>query len=169
MTRTSVVIADPLTMFRSGVRDVLGQEKDFTTMEASNLRELLEVVARDCPDIALIDLDLPPRGGIEAVRRLAKFSSLHPILWSFAPDGATVLKAIQSGATGYLDKELSRAGLVRSLRGVRTGEAPLPRVLARARSARAGCARCTQQGDRYDAVHLRVHSQAPCAEHSREA
>jgi len=130
MTRTRVVIADPLTMFRSGVRDVLDREKDFTTVEASNLRELLEVAARDCPDIALIDLDLPPRGGIEAVRRLAKFSSLHPILWSFAPDGATVLKAIQSGASGYLDKELTRAGLVRSLRGVRTGEAPLPRALA---------------------------------------
>jgi DNA-binding NarL/FixJ family response regulator len=130
MMRTRVVIADPLTMFRSGVRDVLAREADFTTVEASDLRELVDVATRECPDIALIDLDLPPRGGIAAVHRLAHFGSLDTILWSFAPDGATVLTAIRSGATGYLDKELSPAGLVRSLRGVRSGEAPLPRALA---------------------------------------
>lgn len=179
MTPTRVVIADPLTMFRSGVRDVLDREKDFPTVEASSLRELVEVVTRTCPDIALIDLDLPPRGGIAAVGRLAEFSSLHAIPWSFAPDGDTVLSAIRSGASGYLDKDLSPAGLVRSLRGVRTGEAPLPRALVtrlieglhgapgtrtrpgasgaavdpRSRGTRARYARCTQQGDRRGALH----------------
>ena len=63
MTRTSVVIADPLTMFRSGVRDVLGSENDFAVVEASNLKELIDAASRTSVDIALIDLDLPPRAG----------------------------------------------------------------------------------------------------------
>jgi DNA-binding NarL/FixJ family response regulator len=55
MTRTSVVIADPLTMFRSGVRDVLGSENDFAVVEASNLKELIDAASRTSVDIALID------------------------------------------------------------------------------------------------------------------
>ena len=129
MTRASVVIADPLTMFRSGVRDVLGRENDFAVVEASNLKELIDAASRTSVDIALIDLDLPPSGGIAAVRRLSKFSSLHTVLWSFAPDRATVASAIRAGASGYLNKEVSPDGLVRSLLGVRNGEAPLSRAL----------------------------------------
>jgi DNA-binding NarL/FixJ family response regulator len=129
MTRTRVVIADPLTMFRSGVRGALAREDDFAVVEASNLNELIDAATRTSVDIALIDLDLPPRGGIAAVRRLSKFSSLHTILWSFAPDRKTVAGAIRAGASGYLNKEVSPDSLVRSLRGVRNGEAPLSRAL----------------------------------------
>jgi len=130
MTRTRVVVADPVTMFRSGVCDALGQEKEFETVEASNLDELLDVARHRSADVALVDLDLPPRGGIAAVRQLAEFSSLQTILWSFAPDRDTVLSAIRAGASGYLDKELPPDGLVRSLRGLGSGEAPLSRALA---------------------------------------
>src|SRR5213592_184138 len=130
MTPTRVVIADPLTMFRSGVRAVLGREADFTTLEASNLDELIHVATHGSPDVALVDLDLPPHGGIAAVRRVAEVSSLQTILWSFAPDRDTVLSGIRSGASGYLDKEVPPAGLVRSLRGLGSGEAPLSRALA---------------------------------------
>jgi two-component system, NarL family, nitrate/nitrite response regulator NarL len=130
VTRTRVVIADPLTMFRAGVREVLTHESNFGVVEAANVDELLDVVGRRSPDIALIDLDLPADGGIAAVRRLAEVSSLQTILWSWAPERETVLSAIRAGASGYLDKELSPQGLVRSLRGVRSGEAPLSRALA---------------------------------------
>jgi DNA-binding NarL/FixJ family response regulator len=129
MTQTHVVIADPLTMFRSGVRDGLRREKDILVAEASNLKELIDAATRTCVDIALIDLDLPPKGGIAAVRRLSEFSSLHTILWSFGPDRETVAGAIRAGASGYLNKEVSPDGLVRALRGVRNGEAPLARTL----------------------------------------
>ena len=129
MTRTRVVIADPQPMLRSGVRAALDGEQDFEIVEASNLEELVDAATRTALDIALIDLDLPPRGGIAAVRRLSEFPSLHTILWSFAPDRETVANAIRAGASGYLNKELSPGGLLRSLRGVGNGEAPLSRAL----------------------------------------
>ena len=130
MTQTRVVVADPVTMFRTGVRGVLSREKDFAFIEASNLEELLDVAAHEYPDIALIDLDLPPDGGIAAIRRLAAVDSIESIMWSVAPARETVLDAIRAGASGYLDKELSPAGLVRSLRSLRSGEAALSRMLA---------------------------------------
>lgn len=129
-TRTRVVVADPVIMFRAGVRTVLGREGDFDVAEAADLRELLEVVGRERPDVVLVDLDLPPRGGIEAVRRLSAVGAPLTILWSPEPDRETVLRAIRAGAAGYLDKSLPPLGLVRSLRGLGLGEAPLSRALA---------------------------------------
>src|SRR5919198_4008600 len=129
-TRTRVLVADPVSMFRAGVRSVLGREGDFDVAEAADLRELLEAVAREHPDVALVDLDLPPRGGIEAVRRLSAVGAPLTILWSPEPDRETVLRAIRAGAAGYLDKSLPPLGLVRSLRGLGLGEAPLSRALA---------------------------------------
>jgi DNA-binding NarL/FixJ family response regulator len=130
MTRTRVVIADPLTLFRSGVREVLARESDFTAVEVANLNELMDVARHGSADVALVDLDLPPDGGIAAIRRLAEVSSLHTVVWSSAPDRETVLSAIRAGASGYLDKELSPEGLIRSMRGLESGEAPLSRSLA---------------------------------------
>jgi DNA-binding NarL/FixJ family response regulator len=52
------------------------------------------------------------------------------IVWSFEATRETVLSAIRAGASGYLHKEISPQGLVRSLRGVVEGEAPLSRDLA---------------------------------------
>ena len=88
------------------------------------------MVEQDCPDIALIDLELPPFGGIAAVQQLAKRCSSYAIVWSFEPTRETVLAAVCSGAHGFLHKEISPDGLVRALRGVVQGEAPLSRDLA---------------------------------------
>jgi len=128
--RTRILIADSLPIFRSGVRNLLSRESDFDVVEASTFDELVRETASDCPDIALVDLDLPPRGGVAAVSYLAERCSAHTIVWSFEPSRETVLKAIRAGASGYLHKEISPPGLVRSLRGVVRGEAPLARNLA---------------------------------------
>ncbi|MFL5927913.1 MAG: LuxR C-terminal-related transcriptional regulator [Gaiellaceae bacterium] len=131
MTRTRILIADAVPIFRAGVRNLLARESDFDVVEASDLTELDRTFADGAaPDIALIDLELPPHGGIAAVRQLAKTRSMHLIVWSFEPDRETVLEAIRSGAEGYLHKEISPHGLVRALRGVVDGEAPLSRDLA---------------------------------------
>ena len=130
MRRTRILVADPLRIFRSGVRTLLERESDFAVVEAGSLDDVLDATADDCPDIALLDLELPPVGGVAAVRRLARSCSTHMIVWSFEPTRETVLDAVRSGAHGFLHKEISPDGLVRALRGVVQGEAPLSRDLA---------------------------------------
>jgi len=127
--RTRILVADGLTVFRAAVRNVLAREKDFEVVEASSLRDVQGAVVSGCIDIALVDLELPPAGALTAVELLRNVCSADVIVWSFRPDQETVFAAIRAGACGYLPKEISPAGLVRSLRGAAQGEAPLSREL----------------------------------------
>jgi DNA-binding NarL/FixJ family response regulator len=128
--RTRILVADELSMFRAGVASFLLRTREFDVHEAADLDEMKEVAARYGPELALIDLTLPPRGGVAAVRWLTTNFDTNAIVWSFEPSSESVLAAIRAGASGYLRKEISPRGLVRSLRGVLNGEAALSRDLS---------------------------------------
>jgi two-component system, NarL family, nitrate/nitrite response regulator NarL len=130
MTRMCILVADAAPLFRAGVRNLLSRESDFEVVEAGDVDELEEALEATPPDIALIDLELPPDGGIAAVAKVAKEQPTHLIVWSFEPTRETVLAAIRAGADGYLHKEISPRGLIRALRGSVGGEAPISRDLA---------------------------------------
>lgn len=125
MSRTRILVADPLRIFRAGVRNLLERERDFHVVEAGDLDEALAAAAQHVPDLALIALDLPPHGGVAAVRELAQRCSAAAIVWSLDPPAHTVLAAVRAGANGYLPKDISPADLVRSLRSVKRGEAAI--------------------------------------------
>jgi DNA-binding NarL/FixJ family response regulator len=128
--KTKVLVADPFAIFRAGVHNLLRRESDFTVVEADDLRAVQKLVSAKRPDIVLIDLELPPVGGVAAVQWLDEHSGTDTIVWSFDPAQETVLAAVRAGASGYLRKDISPEGLVRALRGVAGGEAPLSRDLA---------------------------------------
>jgi two-component system nitrate/nitrite response regulator NarL len=130
MRRTRVLVADPLTIFRAGVSALLTRQTDFDVAEAASFDQVNLALDQEWPDIALIDIDLPPSGGIAAAASLAGQCPTHTIVWSFEPTRETVLAAVRAGASGYLHKQISPAGLLRSLRGIVRGEAPLARDLA---------------------------------------
>jgi DNA-binding NarL/FixJ family response regulator len=128
--RTCVLVADPLLIFRSGMRSLLSGRPEFELVEAANAAEL-ELAARERrPDVGLIDLNLPPDGGIAALRRLHELHPIPAVIWSFEPPPETVVGAIWAGAVGYLRKEMSPDGLLRALHGLARGEAPLGRDFA---------------------------------------
>jgi len=130
MRRTSIVVADAGPIFRAGARHLLGRESDFEVFEATTLPQLSQTLEERAPDIALVDLDLPPSGGVAAVAGLAPLHETRMIVWGFDATPGAVLAAVTAGAKGFLPKEISPAGLIRSLRGVVRGEAPLSRSLA---------------------------------------
>lgn len=126
MSVARVVVADPLRIFRIGVRNLLTREGDFEVEEAATLEELDALVMYAAPDLVLVDLDLPPDGGIEATRELTRrSSSARVVVWGFDPSHEQVLSAACAGAHGILRKEITTAGLLQALRGVLRGEAPL--------------------------------------------
>ncbi len=124
-----IVVADALPIFRNGVLAVLARETDLECAQAEDLDSLVSLCAEFRPEVVLIDLELPPFGGIEAVRRLTAAQPVNAIVWSFDPRPSDVLGAIRANASGYLGKDIRPHALVRVLRGVRLGEAPLPRSL----------------------------------------
>jgi two-component system nitrate/nitrite response regulator NarL len=125
--KTRVCIADAVTVFRAGVREVLLREQDFEVRGAADLAQL-DVALEGGVDLALIDSELPP-AGIRAAIACAKGRANEIVVWSLRPEPDDVLAAIRAGATGYLRKEISPTGLVRSLRGAVQGESPLSRDL----------------------------------------
>ena len=112
------------------MRSLLTGQPEFELVEAANADELDIAVRERRPDVALIDLNLPPDGGIAALRHLLELRPIPAVIWSFEPPAETVLAAINAGASGYLRKEISPDGLLRALRGLRRGEAPLGRDFA---------------------------------------
>jgi DNA-binding NarL/FixJ family response regulator len=131
MTKTRVLVADGMPMFGAGVHGLLARQDDFKSAQALTLEDALREVALFAPHIVLVDLDLPPSGGVAAVGRLTAIDpDVDLIVWSLQPSRGSVLAAIRAGASGFLLKDVSPAGLLRALRGVARGEAPLSRELA---------------------------------------
>ena len=129
MIRRRVLVADGAPLFRSGVRHLLTREGDFVLTEAADFDELMQVMEHEAPEIALIDLDLPPSGGVAAVAHLAAQKTARLVVWGFEAEREQVLDALTAGADGFLDKAISPTGLRRALRGMSRGESPLPREL----------------------------------------
>ncbi len=129
MTGTQIVVADSMAIIRSGVSVLLAEHAGFEVTEAADADELLEVVRRTHPEIALVDNELPPSGVLPALERLTELGASMPmiIVWSSSPNGEGVLAALRAGASGYLDRGISPASLIRSLRATERGEASLSR------------------------------------------
>jgi DNA-binding NarL/FixJ family response regulator len=124
--RPLVVVADASSVFRAGLRVVVERDGGFGVHEAAGLDELLGLAAAYAPDVAVVDLDLPPLGGVAAVECLAQSTPpVRSLVWSFRPSPEDVLAAVSAGALGFLHKATSQSDLLAALRRVLVGEAAL--------------------------------------------
>jgi two-component system nitrate/nitrite response regulator NarL len=125
----SVVVADADHMLRTAARAVLTASSDFVVYEATNYDELRAVVAERQPEIALVDFELPPAGGLHAATLIGDRYSIRVVIWGFEPQPESVLKVISARSHGFLPKTVTPEALVRALRGVAEGEACLSREM----------------------------------------
>jgi DNA-binding NarL/FixJ family response regulator len=123
----AVVVADAMAAFRAGVRGALEHGGPFQVLQAADRHELDALVASGRPQLALIDVDLPPTGGLPALTELA--GAVDVVMWSFAPSASVILEAIRAGASGFLDKNIHPAALCGALHGIARGELALSRSL----------------------------------------
>ena len=126
---TSVVVADADHVLRTAARIVLTATCDFVVHEATNYDELRAVVAARRPDIALVDSELPPAGGLNAVTLLDERYPMKVVIWGFEPQPDSVLKVVSARSHGFLPKTVTPEALVRALHGVAEGEACLSREM----------------------------------------
>jgi DNA-binding NarL/FixJ family response regulator len=124
-----LALADSFTLFRIGLRIVISEADDFDVSEAASLEDLAALLAGGTrPDLALVDLDLPPSGAKDAVTLLRK-NDVGSIVCGrrHRLSSDLVFELVRAGAVGVVPKEISPTGLLRSLRGVVDGEAALGR------------------------------------------
>jgi DNA-binding NarL/FixJ family response regulator len=130
---TRVVLVDDDPLVRSGLTLILGGDPDLEVVaSASDGMEALAVVARERPDVVLMDIRMPRLDGIEATRRLRDLRDLRDVrvivLTTFDADDM-IVEALRAGAAGFLLKDTPPARLVEAVRAAAAGEPTLsPRV-----------------------------------------
>jgi DNA-binding NarL/FixJ family response regulator len=119
-----VVLVDDQTLVRQGIRSLLELAGDVAIVaEASDGDEGIAVIRRERPDVVLLDLRMPKKGGVEVLRVLQATNALPPtiVLTTFDDDEA-LLDAVRAGAKGYLLKDVSLERLTDAIRAVAAGE-----------------------------------------------
>ena len=124
LPRTRIVIADDHPLLRHGVARLLQQERDFEVVgEAGNGEEALTLSASLRPDILLLDLAMPPAGGIDVLRRLDKRKGdVRPIVLTAAIQQDEVVNVLRAGARGIVLKDAPSPVLLKSIRAVLDGQ-----------------------------------------------
>jgi DNA-binding NarL/FixJ family response regulator len=120
---TRVVVADDQPVVLQGFAAIIGAAPDLEVVGAAkDGRELLSLVAREKPDVAVVDVRMPVLDGIAATQRIGVE---HPstrvlILTTFDLD-EYVYDALRAGASGFLLKDVTADRLVEAVRMVAEG------------------------------------------------
>ena len=118
-----VVLVDDQTLVRQGVRSLLELAGDIEiAAEASDGDEAVGVVRRERPDVVLLDVRMPRKGGLEVLRELGQSGELPPtILLTTFDDDEALLEGVKAGAKGYLLKDVSLERLTGAIHAVAGG------------------------------------------------
>jgi two-component system invasion response regulator UvrY len=118
-----ILVADDHPMVRAGLRKVIQEESDMTLAgEASNAQELMEQLEQQNVDVVLLDISMPGRSGLEVLQEIKHLRPKLPVLvFSMHPEDRYALRALRSGAAGYMTKESPPAELVKAIRKIITG------------------------------------------------
>jgi NarL family two-component system response regulator LiaR len=128
-----ILICDDHAIVREGLRTLIATEPDLTLVgeaadgvEAATHAHLLK------PDVILMDMSMPRKDGLTAIREIKQEdpSARILVLTSFAEDDK-VFPAIKAGAQGYLLKDSSPLELLNAIRCVYRGEVSLHPAIAR--------------------------------------
>jgi DNA-binding NarL/FixJ family response regulator len=139
-----VLLADDHPLFLDGLRLLLESAGLHVVGTARNGQELLDLAASVEADVAVVDLDMPVVGGVEATAQLVR---AHPELAVLAltmhDDDDSVRRALAAGARGYVVKGAAHGSVVRAVQAVADGDTVLSggvagNVLSVAAQARPG-------------------------------
>ena len=119
----TVIVADDHAVVRRGVLQILQDASDVAVIgEASTGQEALELVQNQPCDVLILDISMPGWGGFEVLERLRNLQAdLHVLILSMYPEREYAIRALKSGAAGYLTKESAPDELVAAVRKVAQG------------------------------------------------
>jgi DNA-binding NarL/FixJ family response regulator len=126
-----ILIVDDHGVVREGLQRLFVAHFEAEVFEAENIDEGLAVYARDKPDLVVLDLNLEGAGGLEMLRRvIVADSAAQVIIFSMHHDPIYAVRALRSGARGYVSKSAPVEELIAAIKKVRAGEQYIDRDLA---------------------------------------
>lgn len=118
-----LLIADDHAIVRQGMRQILSGTGDITVAgEAADGLEVLRLLRADAFDVVLLDITMPERNGMEVLKQIKReFPKLAVIILSMHAEDEFGVRALKSGAAGYLNKQTAPTELVNAIRHVAAG------------------------------------------------
>jgi DNA-binding NarL/FixJ family response regulator len=120
-----IVIADDHTIVREGLKQLLRTATDLEVVgEARDGHEALKIVRDTEFDVLLLDLSMPGKGGMELIRQVRdEKPKVRIVVLSMHAEHQYAVRAIKTGASGYLTKDSATTQLVAAIRKVAGGGA----------------------------------------------
>src|SRR5271154_2656627 len=132
-TAIRIVIAEDQELVRRGAALLLSMEPDMEVVgQARNGVEAVELAELLRPDVVLMDLHMPIKGGVAATREITQaLPGTQILVLTTLDDDETVFEAVRAGAHAYLLKDVSEDELLETVRALKRGESRLTPQIAR--------------------------------------
>jgi two-component system invasion response regulator UvrY len=118
-----VFIADDHYVVRRGLKHILSSEKDIVIEgEASNADEILRQIDKLAWDVMVLDISMPGKSGLDSLIQIKNKKPKSKILMlSMHKEEEMVIRALKTGADGYLNKDSVPEELITAIREVHDG------------------------------------------------
>jgi DNA-binding NarL/FixJ family response regulator len=118
-----ILLTDDHALVRQGLKLILADHfKKAVFGEARNAEEALARVLKEKWDVAVLDITMPGRGGLELLKEIKRLRPKMPVLvLSMHPEDQFAVRMLKAGAAGYLTKESAGNELVGAIEKVVTG------------------------------------------------
>src|SRR5229473_608778 len=133
MAKIRIFLTDDHTLFRQGIKTLLGAEPDMEIVgEASNAVDAITQSAEVTPDVVLMDIGMTGLSSFEATRQIRKNRPETRLLFlTMYDDEDYLVECMESGASGYVLKDSPASQLLNAIREVHLGGSYLsPRMLS---------------------------------------
>ena len=127
----SAVLVDDHDLFRGGLKQLLEDQDVSVLGEARDGEHGVELVTQLRPDVAVMDLNMPGIGGVEATRRIASSApDTNVLVLTISSDDDSIMQAMLAGATGYMVKDATVEELAGAVHAAAAGDAWLSAPIA---------------------------------------
>jgi len=123
-SRKRILIVDDHPMMRQGLSQLIASEPDLTVCcEADTARQAFDAIARGKPDLALVDISLPDKSGLELIKDLhAMYPELSVLVVSMHDESLYAERVLRAGGRGYVMKQEGGRKLMDAIRHVLSGQ-----------------------------------------------
>jgi len=131
--QVKVSIVEDLDEVREGLAGLIRSDKELLLLDTfENAESAIKTIPSNCPDIVIMDINLPGMSGIDCIRKVKdKCRNTQFMMFTVYENDEKVLEALQAGATGYLLKKTDPQRILESIKELSSGGSPMSSNIAR--------------------------------------